>query len=64
MFLCQVYLIQFLSFTSLGSSGGIYKLKNLSLTITLQWPLVSWAFYFCGRCVHSKRRFTCKVNPY
>ena len=53
MFLCRVYPVQLLPFigSSLGG-GGIYKLTSITLTITLQWPLVN------------KRRFTCKVNPY
>ena len=42
MFLCRVYPVQLLPFISKGSSlGGIYKLTNITLTITLQWPLVN-----------------------
>ena len=42
MFLCRVYLVQFLPFVSVGSSlGDIYKLTNLSLAMTLKLPLVN-----------------------
>ena len=52
MFSCRVYIVQFLTFTSLGSSlGGIYKLTNLFHTrnmmlLTLPWPFVNTAFLF------------------
>ena len=46
MYLCLVYLVQFLPFTSLGSSlGGVHMLQNLFHTrnmvlLTLPWPMV------------------------
>ena len=48
MYLRLVYLVQFLPFTSLGSSlggGGVHMLQNLFHTrnmvlLTLPWPMV------------------------